>query len=115
MADCFSLLKAVELVEGLRRHIKLSREGRIYVDIGSEIFCRQAADTIEQLLAENAKLKAERDAAVADLKSVVADGYGLNECRYCKYREEDGQCHHDCVPYSEKWGWEWRGVQRADT
>lgn len=63
-----------------------------------------AADAVEQLVKE-------RDAAVADLTSVIADECGLNQCYYCKYREEDGQCHHDCIPYSEKCGWEWRGVR----
>ena len=57
------------------------------------------------------QLVKERDAAVADLKSVLASECGLNQCRYCKYQEDDYQCHHDCIPYSEKWGWEWRGVQ----
>ena len=64
----------------------------------------RAADAIEQLVKE-------RDAAVADLKSVLASECGLNQCRYCKYQEDDYQCHHDCIPYSEKWGWEWRGLE----
>ena len=66
-----------------------------------------AADVIEQLVKE-------RDAAVADLKSELASECGLNPCRYCKYQEDDYQCPHDCIPYSEKWGWQWRGVQEVD-
>ena len=64
----------------------------------------KAADVIEQLVKE-------RDAAVADLKSELASECGLNPCRYCKYQEDDNQCPHDCIPYSEKWRWEWRGLQ----
>lgn len=63
-----------------------------------------AADVIEQLVRE-------RDAAVADLKSELERERGLNQCRYCKYQEGDSQCPPDCIPYSEKWGWEWRGLE----
>lgn len=63
-----------------------------------------AADAIEQLVKE-------RDAAVADLRFVIASACDLDVCLWCKHREFDGQCHHDCIPYSEKWGWEWRGVK----
>lgn len=61
---------------------------------------------------EIAQVKKERDAAVADVKSLCATNYFSGDfCVYCKYREPDGQCFHDCTPYSSKWGWEWRGVQ----
>lgn len=61
---------------------------------------------------ELAQVKKERDAAVADVKSLCATNYFSGDfCVYCKYREPDGQCFHDCTPYSSKWGWEWRGVQ----
>ena len=63
-----------------------------------------AADVIEQLVRE-------RDAAVADLKSEMERERGLNQCRYCKYQEDDNQCPNDCIPYSEKWRWEWRGLE----
>lgn len=106
MADCVSPPNAAELVEDLRKHIKLSREGRIYVDIGSEIFCRQAADAIEQLLAENAKLKKERDAAVRDLKI-------SSDCDFCKYNTDDPMFCDKSPRGDECMGkrWEWRGVQ----
>lgn len=63
-----------------------------------------AADAIEQLVKE-------RDAAAADLRFVIASACDLDVCLWCKHREFDGQCHHDCIPYSEKWGWEWRGAK----
>ncbi len=57
------------------------------------------------------QLKRERDAAVRDVKSLCATNYFIgNYCAYCKYNEPDGQCHHDCTPYSAGWGWQWRGV-----
>ena len=58
-------------------------------------------------------LEAERDAAAADVKSLCATNYFSGDfCAYCKHNEPDGQCHHPCQPYSNKWGWEWRGVQK---
>ena len=57
------------------------------------------------------KLERERDAAVKDVKSLCATTHFYDDyCEYCKYKEEDGQCNHECVPYSNKWGFEWRGL-----
>lgn len=83
---------------------------------------KDALALIRQLEAENAelsgkvgRLEAERDAAVADVKSVCATNYcSGNYCEYCKHNESDGQCHHPCVPYSSELGWEWRGVQKGE-
>lgn len=72
---------------------------------------KDAADAIEQLVTDIDVARKERDAAIADLKGIVADSeIDIDPCYYCKYVEEDGQCFHDCNPFSEKWGWEWRGV-----
>ena len=63
---------------------------------------------------EHAELfKEERDAAVKDLKNISAcsDRYS---CTYCKYREPNNQCNHECYPYTESWGWEWRGLKEDD-
>ena len=61
------------------------------------------------------QLERERDAAVEDLKSVVASNYFDGDyCKLCKYNEPDGECYHTCIPYSSKWGWEWRGVQEGE-
>ena len=70
--------------------------------------CKDALALIQQL-------ERERDAAVKDLKSVVASNcFDGDYCKLCKYNEPDGQCHHPCVPYSSKWGWQWRGVQEVE-
>ena len=61
------------------------------------------------------QLERERDAAVEDLKSAVASTYFDGDyCELCKYNEPDGKCYHTCIPYSSKWGWEWRGVQNDE-
>ena len=68
-------------------------------------------ECIEQLETRLAQVERERDAAVNDVHSLCATNYFSGDyCEYCKYREPDGQCFHDCTPYSSKWGWEWRGV-----
>ena len=75
---------------------------------GFSVLAGDALDYIQQL-------ERERDAAVEDLKSVVASNYFDGDyCKLCKYNEPDGECYHTCIPYSSKWGWEWRGVQEGE-
>lgn len=65
-----------------------------------------ASTTLEQLQAENDRLKRERDAAVSDLETIMAYGGGnLDTCQFCK----NSQCYARggtklCLP-------EWRGPQ----
>lgn len=93
-----------ELVKYLREEADAVQAIEWEIPICTSNHIKQAADVIEQLVKE-------RDAAVADLKSELERERGLNQCRYCKYQEDDNQCPHDCIPYSEKWRWEWRGLQ----
>ncbi len=119
MADCVSLPNAAELVGELRAWSGCIIYGENCDECGKEEgqerrFCRRqqetmfiAADAIEQLMHENAKLKAERDAAVEDFTD-LNKRYGAY-CRYCKgskcgFKTEDGWCV--ACP-----NWEWRGVQ----
>lgn len=66
--------------------------------------CQEAADALEQLQAENDRLRRERDAAVSDLETIMAYGGGnLDTCQFCK----NSQCYARggtklCIP-------EWRG------
>ena len=79
MADCVSLPNAAELVEQLRSN-------------PNNVWMTEAAGSIEQLLADNAKLKAERDAAINDIP------------RFCD------KCKHLNQTYCAGCEWEWRGV-----
>lgn len=75
----------------------------------------EKAVLFDEAVAAGEKYKRERDAAVEDLKSVVASNYFDGDyCKLCKYKEPDGECYHTCIPYSSKWGWEWRGVQEVE-
>lgn len=64
----------------------------------------KAATALEQIQAENDRLKRERDAAVGDLETIMAYGGGnLDTCQFCK----NSQCYARggtklCLP-------EWRG------
>lgn len=104
MANCFYLPNAVELVVELKCfHTLLDDYAEANVPYTrSELDCIvQAADAIEQLLAENAKLKAERDELIKEV--VYIDCYN---CKY--YKTENEKCSVCDLYYSE---WEWRGVQ----
>lgn len=65
-----------------------------------------AATALEQLQAENDRLKRERDAAVGDLETIMAYGGGnLDTCQFCK----NSQCYARggtklCLP-------EWRSYE----
>lgn len=76
--------------------------------------CHAAATALSTLQAENEKLraeleqvKAERDAAISDLETIMAYGGGnLDTCQYCK----NGQCYARggtklCLP-------QWRGQKK---
>lgn len=67
-----------------------------------------------ELLQKIEQLEKERNAAVADLKEACA---GCSNdtlcCNYCKYQEDDLQCHHDCKMYTKEWDWQWRGVKEG--
>lgn len=66
----------------------------------------EAAAALEQLQAENDRLKRERDAAVGNLETIMAYGGGnLGTCKFCK----NSQCYARggtklCIP-------EWRGPE----
>ena len=78
---------------------------------GNENLDADALAYIKELEQRLAQVERERDAAVRDVRSLCATNYFSGDyCEYCKYREPDGQCFHDCTPYSSEWGWEWRGV-----
>ena len=70
-------------------------------------------DTIKKhidFVARIAQAERERDAAVHDVETLcLAEDFNGDYCEYCKHREPDGGCRHDCMPYNEC-GWEWRGV-----
>lgn len=139
MADCFSLPN-VSLID---RHIleNLNEEDTAFRHVISEYGWKVWFDkrfitdyvshlkfTIEALLAENAKMKAERDAAVAaveelndDFVECVCSNYG-NLSPYCGNRCEDcvderGWCKevtkycHGFIPMAYK---DWRGIKESE-
>lgn len=124
MADCFSLKNKAELVKELRDLEYAKGNALSWVTKAKmRSLMLEAADTVEacrmeiaglrmrrdelygkidQLELENAKLKAERDAAVKDLKD-FSDSE--NSCFYCRKINSAG-CT-ECI-------WEWRGVKEEE-
>lgn len=88
-----------KLVERLRSYAETA-DGNIYgICINTPIVLTQAADAIEALMQENAKLKAELDAAVSDMESIANNM--LVGCEYCK---------KGCTSWKDC-HFEWRGVK----
>lgn len=126
MFDCVSLPNAAELVKFFRKESE-----SMIVEYGRDCYrLKDAADAIERLLAENArlkeqarrgsdyhilkserdgfkaenaKLKAERNAALTDLRYSAS-------CLTCRWH--DSNVCEDCTFKIE---WEWRGVNDART
>lgn len=70
--------------------------------------------SLEAFLQAYNQVKKERDAAVADLYKMCGEcACDTLCCNYCKYQEDDLQCHHDCKMYTKEWDWQWRGVQEG--
>lgn len=67
-------------------------------------FLSKELDTVRE---ERDGLEAELEAAKQDIYELCADPDCQRSCYYCKHRESDGQCLHECKPYYA-WGWEWR-------
>ena len=90
--------------------------------------CQEAADALEQLQAENDRLKRERDAAVKDISDLIDEveeirrGYGIDDIdadkaladmcgNYCE-NEGDG-----CYIEGEKYhceNFKWRGLHKEE-
>ena len=52
--------------------------------------CQEAADALEQLQAENDRLRRERDEAVKDLNAIIGDIEEIRRRKYCRGRNEHG-------------------------
>lgn len=108
-------------IENLIEQLKKSADFEDYPVVASfaaiieKKYLREAATALSTLQGENEKLpadleqaKAERDAAISDLETIMAYGGGnLDTCQYCK----NGQCYARggtklCLP-------QWRG-QKED-
>lgn len=48
--------------------------------------CQEAADALEQLQAENDRLRRERDAAEEDLNAIIGDIEEIRRCKNFKWR-----------------------------
>ena len=71
---------------------------------------------ITAFIEQTEKLKAERDAAVADMteyvEQVLDDDRGNYACHICKNKTADNYCEKkDCDGLSN---WKWRGVERKE-
>lgn len=65
---------------------------------------------LKDMVEEMEKLRAERDAAIADLKDALDRGDATSFCEFCRHNDDWGKCEHPCNPYSGETGWEWRGL-----
>lgn len=75
---------------------------------------RDAVQEITRLQAENARLKAERDAAANDMQLMVRDRL-LGFCTFCKHREKPDLRYMPCkkchTPNGGRALFAWRGLE----
>lgn len=110
--DCASIsLDAAELIEKLRRENKQFRAAFDKAATESAYFKAafvKACEANDDLFKKLTAMKAERDAAVADLAEE-------KDCRFCKYYEEfirmGMYCGRAECDYFENNKWEWRGAE----
>lgn len=107
MADCFCLPNVERLAEALRICARMKREhdDSYYNMTTAADAIEQFAKDIDVLTKENAKLKAERDTAVADLKDL---GY----CSKCLHENKYPIYNPCCVCQGNMW--EWRGIKEEE-
>ena len=75
-----------KLIERLYQHDKDYGEGRTQDFFRVCLDCKDAATALEQLQAENDRLKRERDAAVKDLNEFLSmDELCPIQCEWCKW------------------------------
>lgn len=67
-------------------------------------------DKLNAMIDESVKWKAERDAAVNDLRYAVSHPHTAGVCYACKHHD-DCQFQDDCDIMDNN-HWEWRGVQK---
>ena len=106
MDDCFSLPNAAKLVAKMRDYADTADDNIYGICVNTPNVLRQAADAIEQLLAENAKLKEELDSAIEDLN------FGRC-CTTCLHRKKKSCPPNKCLN-DENLHWEWRGVKEKE-
>lgn len=89
-----------ELVKALREEADWCKAIEWEIPICTEDHIREAADLIEKLVTDIDVVRKERDAAVADLKSVMP-------CKSCKHCGVQLEFCKDCYAVNN---FEWRGI-----
>ena len=106
MMDVEKLIEQLS-IRGLGNGTSLGYHSGLLDESATALYALQVEN--EKLRAELEQVKAERDAAVSDMETIMAYGGGnLDTCQYCK----NGQCYARggtklCLP-------EWRGPQKED-
>ena len=100
-------LEAANLIESLAAELEdMTARYKIADDCA-----KKKGEMNEKLYAELATVKAERDAAVADITRMVQEPYDPCYCDYCKLTEEEC-AKSNCRGRS---AFVWRGLQKEDT
>lgn len=98
-----------EVIERLYQHNKDYGEGRTQDFFRVCLDCKDAATAIEALRADLARVTAERDGAVEDLRK-----HREHKCDCCYYADKQSRfpcadCQSPISTYGD--GWKWRGIK----
>lgn len=80
------MMEIERLIEQLYKHHEDYGQGKAQSLFNLSCDCKQAADALEQLQAENDRLRKERDAAVEDLNAITGDIEEIRRCNKFKWR-----------------------------
>lgn len=70
----------------------------------------QAASALESMQEELDRVKAERDAAVEDLKNAIFDDC-TNSCTFCAHQNPKLEAPYCLAYFCENDEWQWRGLE----
>jgi hypothetical protein len=110
-------MEVKELVKALK-NLQVQTGSLVCLGCGHEHGCgmhgcailRDSANLLESMQEELDRVKAERDAAVEDLKKAIFDDC-TNSCTFCAHQNPKLEAPYCLAYFCENDEWQWRGLE----
>lgn len=103
------LIKTFVTHNGINKDTLVAAHRELYNQLSEYEDTNLTPAEIEALKAENERLKAERDAAVSDIKKINGS---TSPCHICKYVDMIRCCHHELCGIRNNY-FTWRGLDNS--